>query len=142
MRIAKATVKDACAIRALERKVWGHVASSKYEIPVFIRFGHVFVAKEGRKVIGAIMALNTTDDRIYVDDWFVDKAYRGRGIGRKLYQRLFQAARDKSIVSVIGVDYKESLEAHRRMGFKEIGKSGDFYGFHDKLPRILVEKVA
>ena len=126
--IRKATAADAQEIRVLENKTWGEEVVNKYDIPMFVRFGWCFVAKEGKKLVGAICSFPTKDDEVYVCDWAVAKAYRGQSIGLKLYERLIREVKGKTIVTFLDPANIPTVEAHKKLGFKIIGKVKSPYG--------------
>ena len=43
--ISKAKVSEAQFIRKLEEKIWGEEVVNKYDAPMLVRFGYVYVAK-------------------------------------------------------------------------------------------------
>jgi ribosomal protein S18 acetylase RimI-like enzyme len=100
--IFKAKPKDAAAVRALEALVWEEEVTSKYDTPMFIHFGYVFIAKVGKKVVGAIIAFPTNADDVFVSDIVVHPEYQGQGIGEKLYRKLrlekMQSGLQKNII--------------------------------------------
>lgn len=67
------------------------------------------------------------DKFLYVDRIVIDERYRGRGIGRDLYEGVFEHAR-KTGVPVVTAEidirpYNEpSLKFHEEMGFEEVGQ--------------------
>jgi predicted N-acetyltransferase YhbS len=91
--IIEAKVKEAQEIRKLEEKVWGEDVVNKYDIPMFVRFGYVFVAKDKGKIIGAICSYFTKVGELYVCDWVVDKNYQGKKIGTDLYKALIKKSK-------------------------------------------------
>ena len=63
---------------------------------------------------------------LYIDRVVIDEPYRGRGIGRALYGRVFERARETAVPFVTAevdtVPYNaESLAFHAAMGFREVG---------------------
>jgi ribosomal protein S18 acetylase RimI-like enzyme len=82
----------------------------------------VYVAKHNKKIIGALIAYQTKDDEIYVCDWVIDKEYRGKKIGQKLYEHLINDVEEKAIVSFIDPENTPSLDAHLKLGFKIVKK--------------------
>ena len=65
---------------------------------------------------------------IYVDRIVVDRAFRGQGAARALYEDLFEFARSQGqslIVCEVNVDppNPESDKFHNRLGFKHVGDS-------------------
>jgi len=140
--ITKARVGDSVAIRALENKVWHEQdVTGKYDMATTIRFGYSFVAKDKDKIVGAILAIKTADDEVYVQDWFVNERYRGQGIGKKLYARLIEAVRGLPIVSFLHPDSKESIKAHKQLGFKVVKRIKDVYGLGDSVSRFFVRRA-
>jgi len=126
--IRKAKLNDAQEIRLLENRAWKEEVVNKYDIPMFVRFGWCFVAKEGKKLIGAICSFSTKDDEVYVSDWAVSTAYRGKNVGLRLYERLIQEVRGKRIVTFLDPKNTPAIEAHKKLGFKVIGKVKSPYG--------------
>lgn len=64
---------------------------------------------------------------LYIDRIVIDEPYRGIGIGRTLYQSLFDLARESGVPSVTAeidtIPYNEaSLNFHKEMGFREVGE--------------------
>lgn len=63
---------------------------------------------------------------LYIDRVVIDTPYRGLGIGRRLYQAVFDRARQTGVASVTAevdtVPYNgASLRFHAAMGFREVG---------------------
>ena len=64
---------------------------------------------------------------LYIDRVVVDKKYRKRGLGRKLYQYAFDYAKGNDIeivgAAITTIPYnKESLAFHAKMGFHDVGE--------------------
>lgn len=61
---------------------------------------------------------------LYIDRIVIDKAYRGRGFAKRLYQHAFEHAKTDGIgiiAAAINAENKDSLGFHKRMGFCEVG---------------------
>lgn len=63
---------------------------------------------------------------LYVDRIVIDAPFRGIGIGRKLYETVFERARECGVRHVLAeidtIPYNEnSLAFHKAMGFHEVG---------------------
>lgn len=125
--ISRAKLSDAHKIRRLETSVWKSEVTNKYDMPMFVRFGYVYAAKEGKRLVGGLVAHSTKDGEIYVCDWVVDKKYRGNGVGWRLYQRLLQDTRKKTLVTFVAVKNKVSLAGHKKLGFKIVKRVKDPY---------------
>ena len=129
--ISKAKVSDAQIIRKLEEKIWSQEVVNKYDAPMFVRFGYVYIAKHEKKIIGALIAYQTKDNEVYVCDWITDKKYRSKKIGKKLYERLIEEVGEKPIVSFIDPKNTPSLRAHLKLGFKVIKKIKNPYALNE-----------
>ena len=145
IKILRAALMDNQKILNLERRVWKDFlglsdVAGKYDLGSFIRFESVFVAKDKDKVIGAIVAIKTRNNKLFVADWVVDKKYRGKKIGLKLYKRLLKEAKSEAIDSLVSERYTKSVELHKRMGFKIKDIIPDAYGVHEKEKYYLFEE--
>ena len=137
VKIMKAKLADEKQILQLERRVWRNAqhlsdVADKYDLGSFIRFGYVFVAKHKAKTVGAIIAIRTNKDDVFVGDWVVDEKYRGKQVGRGLYERLLAAVKGTSIVTLVSSRYQTSIHAHQKLGFKEKRLIKDAYGVGEK----------
>lgn len=135
MRIifTKAKSSDAAAVRALEALVWEEEVTSKYDTPMFIRFGYVFIAKTGKKIIGAIVAFPTNGGDVFVSDIVVHPEYQGQGIGEKLYRKLLKAVRGTDIVSFLNPYLLPTRELHKKLGGKTVARIKDAYQLKEGL---------
>lgn len=120
IKIAAAKISDAQAIRRLENRVWGEEVVNKYDAAMFARFGWCFLARDGRRAVGAICSYPTKSGEVYVCDWVVDPAYRRRGLGQKLYKRLLQTVKGRPVVSLINPKNRPSLLVHKQLGFRTV----------------------
>ena len=142
IKIRKAKIEDSQEIRNLETKVWGEECTNKYDIPMYIRFGYVYIAKEKDKIVGAICGYKTKNNKIYVCDWFVDKKYRNKKIGIKLYKRLISTVK-LPIITFLDPKRIPTMNAHKNLGFKVVKKVKNAYGLKKGLEggyRLLVIK--
>jgi L-amino acid N-acyltransferase YncA len=138
LKIRRAKINDAQKIRILETRVWGEECTNKYDIPMYIRFGYVYVAEINNKIVGAICAYKTRNNAIYVCDWFVDEHYRKDGIGTKLYNMLIDAAVYYKIITFLDPKNLPTVAAHKKMGFKVTKKVKDAYGLGEQSDKLLV----
>ncbi len=143
--IRKAKTYETRKIANLEKKVWKAFlgltdVAGKYDVAAFIRFGHVFVAVDNKKIIGVIVAMETKDKKVFIVDWVVDEKYRGRKIGSKLYKRLISVTKNQPILTLISPDYSASIKAHKEMGFRIRSRVKDPYGIGEKAVYYCFEK--
>lgn len=125
--ITKAKEGDAQAIRVLENAVWKEEVVNKYDIPMFVRFGYVFIAKHEGKIVGAIISYCTNRNEVYVCDLVVEPKYRRLNIGEKLYKKLLQSTKGKNIVSFLDPENIPTLEFHKKLGAKVVAKIKNAY---------------
>ncbi|HZH29434.1 MAG TPA: GNAT family N-acetyltransferase [Pyrinomonadaceae bacterium] len=62
----------------------------------------------------------------YVESWFVDRDWRGRGVGGRLMAAAEAWAREqghRELASDTLLDNERSLRAHRALGFEEVERS-------------------
>lgn len=128
VRIRAASVKDAPGIRALEKRVWGHEVTNKYDMPIFIRHGWTFVAVHKGVLVGAIVAIATREGNACVLDWVVLPSFRHHRVGVRLYAALCKAARGRAVECLVDSHNAPSIAAHRALGFKAVKRVKDAYG--------------
>lgn len=80
-----------------------------------------FVAEEHGALAGFLCGFlsQTYPDEAYVHFVGVDPAFRGRGVGRSLYERFAEAIRPRSVVRCVTSPANEaSVAFHRSLGFE------------------------
>lgn len=83
--------------------------------------GTIFVAESAGKLIGiAILSTERHHKSAEIVSLFVDRAHRGKGLGRRLMERLEDEARDRGIEAIfVGSNENAgSLGFYRAMGFR------------------------
>lgn len=128
--IRKAKVEDTNKIFNLTKRVWNdRLAGNLFAIAEYIKFGYVFVATEEKdKIAGAITALRTRDDKVYVSDIVIDKKYRKKGLASKLYKRLISYVGQREIIAFVDHDDSPSYYLHKKLGFYPEKKMKAPYG--------------
>lgn len=143
MRISQAKWYDNSAIRKLEQRVWKEKdISGKYETGILARFEYVFVAKEKKKIVGAILAMKTATDEIYVTDIIVDPLWQHLGIAKKLYQTLIAACGNAALLALVDTANEHSIALHKELGFKGVKKIKDPFGVALKSTSFLMRREA
>lgn len=89
----------------------------------------VYVAEIESKLVGFLelnirnYAEGSLSSRIaYVEAWYVDPAYRGKGYGKQLMHKAEQWAREKDfneLASDTEIDNLASIDIHKHLGFQE-----------------------
>jgi ribosomal protein S18 acetylase RimI-like enzyme len=98
----------------------------------FVHFRETsFVAEEDGRLAGFLCGFlsQTHDDEAYVHFVGVDPSLRGRGVGRALYERFFEAVRPRTIVRCVTAPVNEaSVAFHRSLGFEVERVAEDYDG--------------
>lgn len=115
--IEPAISSDVSAILELEMLVHGELVTSIYDLAMFIEFCHVYVARMGNRVVGAIMAVPTKNGEIKVNDWVVHPEFQRQGIGLQLYQMLITNSKGKDLLAMVLQSNARSLHLHQKLGF-------------------------
>ena len=101
---------------------WGREVAPMLPRLFFTHFHETsFVAEEDGALAGFLCGfLSPADaDEAYVHFVGVDPAFRGRGVGRLLYERFFEAVRPRSVVRCLTSPANEaSIAFHTSIGFE------------------------
>jgi ribosomal protein S18 acetylase RimI-like enzyme len=104
-----------------------------------------FVAEEGREQLAGFLCgflSQTYADEAYVHFVGVNPTFRGRGIGRTLYERFFDAIAPRSIVRCVTSPVNQaSLAFHTSIGF-EVEKTAASYDGRGGDRVLLVSRLA
>ena len=121
--ISRAKVYESSAIRKLEQQVWKDKdITRKYENAYLIKFEYAFVAKEKNKIIGAILAMKTTKEEVYVEDLIIHPKWQHQGLEKKLYETLFAACGNIPVFALVDNTNEASLRMHKELGFTGVKK--------------------
>lgn len=119
--IFRAKVFESSGIRKLEQQVFKDKnISGNYKNLDLIRFEYVFVAKEKNKIIGAILAMKTVKEEIYVEDVIIHSKWQHIGIEKKLYETLLAACGNVAIIAFVSIINENSIKLHKELGFKGV----------------------
>ena len=72
-----------------------------------------WIAIENDKVIGTIALENHSDNRGYLKRFYVDKAYRGKGIAQQLLAALVQYAKDNNYKKILLATFEDLVAANK-----------------------------
>lgn len=103
----------------------------------------VIIALEGKKIIGLVKFSYLWATRPYLDLIWVDKAYRGKGIGKTLLSFLESYLRKGGyhyLFTSSEEDEKEPQTWHKRMRFKKCGKLDKINMPHDEVKEVFFYK--
>ena len=100
--------------------------------------GIVFMAELYKSVLVGFAEVSIRNDHVegttnspvpYLEGWFVDSNYRGKGIGKALIRAAEEFALEKGFTELASdaeIDNYTSIEIHKGIGFKEVGRSVHF----------------
>ncbi len=108
-----------------ERIAWAVEQAIKNRVP-----GVLLVARERRSVVGVALAVYTPSAELgrvlVVNDFFVDPAFRRKGVGRALAARLLEEAKsmrvDRIDLEVLPTN-PDAMAFWRKMGFSTAGRT-------------------
>jgi ribosomal protein S18 acetylase RimI-like enzyme len=125
---SRAQGRDFLGIAALDRHAWNdgrhpeRIPDGEHVWRVWVAGAHVHVARDGARVVGAIVAFPTRQGTLFVHKVMVDEPYRGRGIGTTLFKMLL-ADVDANVHAAcfLTVDpaHDAAVKRYQRLGFTE-----------------------
>ena len=140
--ISKAKVYESPAIRKLEQQVWKDKnITGKYENAYLTRFEYVFVAKEKNKIVGAILAMKTAKEEIYVEDLIIHPKWQHQGLEKRLYETLLAACGNLPVLALVSVTNEPSIKLHKELGFKGIKKVQNPFGIDKDATSFLMKRT-
>ena len=86
----------------------------------------VYLASSSDRIIGYIIGSIEKDGSLVfntigkLEDWYVEEAYREKGVGRELYLKLEDWYREKGCQQVLSDTWQDnmsSINAHKKLGF-------------------------
>jgi ribosomal protein S18 acetylase RimI-like enzyme len=136
MTCRPARPEDFVGIAELDSRAWtasahpDRVPDGEHVWRIWVDDAFVFVARDGDRVVGAIVALPSRHGLLFVHKVMVDAAYRRRGIGTRLFELLLEHV-DATVhgACYLTVDPSRETEVRRyeRLGFTEKRFVAGFY---------------
>lgn len=140
VHFAKARDRDFLGIASLDRRAWRDNRNPEF-IPdgehvwrVWMDAAHVFIASDQATIVGAILAFPTRSGALCVHKVMVDQAWRGRGIGTRLFELLLaEVDRDGGAACYLTVDpiNAAALKLYEKWGFTERQFIAGYYRPHE-----------
>jgi len=96
LSFGRAEKEDFLAIAALDRHAWSdsrhaeRIPDGEHVWRVWVTGAYVFVARDGAEFVGAIVAFPTRQGTLFVHKVMVERRYRERGIGSRLFVLLLE----------------------------------------------------
>lgn len=88
----------------------------------------VFVAQQDEKIIAYISGKiekregKILDTEGYIDDWFIRKDFRNKGLGKKLFDAIVEEFRNRKCTHLgltVYTENKKALDFYHHLGFKD-----------------------
>lgn len=120
--------RDFLAIAALDRCAWNgnrcpeFIPDGEHAWRIWTGGAHVLVARAGDAMVGAILAFPVLDGTQCVHKVMVDAAWRGRGIGTRLFEMLLaslDAAGGTPCWLTVDPANAAALRLYEKLGFSE-----------------------
>lgn len=124
----RALEEDFLGIADLDRRAWSdsrhaeRIPDGEHVWRVWVAGTYVYVARDGAQVVGAILAFPTRQETLFVHKVMVDKRYRGRGIGTRLFDLLLEdidASVRASCFLTVDPANDSAVRRYERIGFTE-----------------------
>lgn len=135
LAVRRLTHLDALTLEALAvygREALGEAAHDEWMLPVIATCGLLYVGRAGEEMVGAagiIRCLEGSD--LYLDNFFIRPAFRGRGYGRLLLDGVCGQLAGAGFCRLLATLDPEN-EAGQRLyggaGFREADYLPDYYG--------------
>jgi RimJ/RimL family protein N-acetyltransferase len=86
----------------------------------------IYLAASGDRIVGYIIGSIEKDESLVyntigkLEDWYVEEAYREKGVGGELYHKLEEWYREKECQQVLSDTWQDnmsSINAHKKLGF-------------------------
>jgi phosphinothricin acetyltransferase len=126
MEIKRAKASDFLQIARLDREAWAQNRNSEY-IPdgehawrLWTEHALVYCAWEGDALAGAVLAFPTMTGGLYcLHKVFVDRKYRGKGLGSELFDAVLKACDESYLACFLTVDpvNESGIRLYEKWGF-------------------------
>lgn len=140
LQIDVARGRDFLDIASLDRRAWlgnrnpEFIPDGEHAWRLWVDGAHVFLARERDVVVGAILAFPMLDGALCVHKVMVEQAYRGRGLGSRLFYRLLaEVDRRGGAACFLTVDPANdaALRLYEKWGFTERQFFVGYYRAHE-----------
>jgi len=125
MKIRNATIKDKKDITNLYHELYpGRKIKKLLPIEKTKFKSFIFVAEENKQIVGFIWAnfIQYAFSKFgYIEELFVKKQFRSKGIGRSLVKTIMKKFKDLKVAAVFVTtekENKEAIELYQKLGFK------------------------
>jgi len=126
----------------LEEDVFGRGGLNEWTLPVFVRYGKVFLLEEKGKVEGSAEFIKSWSNPklVFLAGFSIRQNKRGKGLGSFFLEKVIGFLREdgvKSINATVSPFNKRALGLYEKMGFVRVGYLENEYGLGED--RLLVK---
>jgi len=126
----------------LEKEAFGRGGLNEWTLPVFIKYGRVYILEEKGKVLGLAELVKDWNDQklVFLVSFSICRNKRGQGLGDFFLERIIQLLKEeyvKVIRITVSSHNKVALKLYKKLGFTEIGYLKNEYGLGEN--RLLME---
>ncbi len=140
IEIAAARSQDAAEWARLRYALWPDCPPERHALEIeqlLASDGVVALAKADGEIVG-FAELSIRRDHVdgtsaspvpYLEGWFVEEKFRGKGIGRALLAFVENSARERGFIEIASdaeIWNEESIRLHGLLGFREVGRTVHF----------------
>jgi aminoglycoside 6'-N-acetyltransferase I len=141
MNIRKAKKSDRMEWMRLRKLLWPECSADRHSLEMDLILsspGIVIVAELSRSALVGFAEVSIRKDHVegtknspvpYLEGWYVEPGYRGKGIGKALIKAAENFAFQngyKELASDTGIDDETGIKLHKKFGFEEVGRSVHF----------------
>ncbi len=120
----------------------------KETFPKWENFGDYlafYIAKDKKQIIGTIALKKVDEDWVKLKRMYTRKEYQGKGIGKKLLEKVLKIAKNKNYKKIILTTYpemKDAVEFYKKQGFNIVKKPSDKFFTHPSLREYNKRQIA
>ncbi len=117
----------------LEEEAFGRGGLNEWTLPVFVKYGKVFLLKKGNEILGLSQILKSWHDSecAFIVGFSLTKKHRGKGFGKWFFTEILEALkkdRIKQVQLTASLDNLPALRLYKKLGFIKIGEKANLYG--------------
>ena len=125
----------------MRKLLWPECSTERHELEIELLFassGVVFLAELSKPDLVGFAEISIRNDHVegtkespvpYLEGWYVDSQSRNIGVGRSLIKAVENFALEmgfNELASDAELNNKSSIEIHKHIGFKEVGRTVHF----------------
>ena len=141
IEIRKAKKSDSNEYMRMRKLLWPGCSDERHQLETDIILsssGVVIVAAVSESNLIGFAEISIRSDHVegtrespvpYLEGWYVDREYRGQGIGKALIKSAEEFSLQlgySELASDAELDDQESITIHKNIGFKEVGRTVHF----------------